>query len=89
MAKKAATKGMHGNSNRKARGRTTISTIPAQSPTKPNISPEASPDANRPVKSGTGKHRGDRRDMSPLYTGNEKHAARGNNSRADVKTRKR
>jgi hypothetical protein len=36
-----------------------------------------------------GKNRGDRRDMSPTYTGNAKHAARGNTPRADVKTRKR
>jgi hypothetical protein len=49
-------------------------------------------EANRPVgKSSTsgGKNRGDRRDMSPTYTGNAKHAARGNTPRQDVKTRKR
>jgi hypothetical protein len=49
-------------------------------------------EANRPTgKSSTrgGKNRGDRRDMSPTYTGNAKHAARGNTPRQDVKTRKR
>ena len=42
---------------------------------------------NRPVSAGD--HRGDRRDMSPTYTGNAKHKARGNTPRKDVKTRKR
>jgi hypothetical protein len=36
-----------------------------------------------------GKNRGDRRDMSPTYTGNAKHAARGNTPRRDVETRAR
>ena len=47
---------------------------------------------SRPTgKSGSrgGKSRGDRRDMSPTYTGNTRHAARGNTPRPDVKTRKR
>lgn len=34
-------------------------------------------------------HRVDRRDMNKLYTGNEKHASRGNDPRPDVSTRKR
>ena len=42
----------------------------------------------KPSKRG-GKNRGDRRDMSPTYTGNAKHAARGNTPRRDVKTRAR
>ena len=49
-------------------------------------------EANRPTgKSSTrgGKNRGDRRDMSPTYTGNARHAARGNTPRRDVKTRAR
>ena len=48
-------------------------------------------EANRPTgKSSTrgGKNRGDRRDMSPTYTGNAKHAARGNTPRKNVATRK-
>lgn len=45
--------------------------------------------ANRPVSSGGGKNRGDRRDMSPTYTGSAKHSARGNTPRVDVSTRKR
>lgn len=46
-------------------------------------------EANRPMSSGGGKNRGDRRDMSKTYTGSERHAARGNTPRRDVKTRKR
>jgi hypothetical protein len=46
-------------------------------------------DTNRPTNAGGGKTRGDRRDTSKTYTTNQKHAARGNNPRADVKTRKR
>lgn len=42
---------------------------------------------NRAVDSGS--HRGDRRDMSKTYTGNTRHAARGNTPRKDVKTRAR
>ena len=42
----------------------------------------------KPSKRG-GSNRGDRRDMSPTYTGNAKHAARGNTPRRDVKTRAR
>ena len=44
--------------------------------------------ANRPVSAGAGVHRGDRRDMNKVYTGNAKHAARGNSPRANVSTRK-
>jgi hypothetical protein len=44
---------------------------------------------NRPVGNGGGKNRGDRRDMSPTYTGSTRHAARGNTPRVDVSTRKR
>ncbi len=44
---------------------------------------------NRPTGSGGGKNRGDRRDMSPTYTGSARHSARGNTPRVDVKTRKR
>ena len=36
-----------------------------------------------------GSNRGDRRDMSPTYSGTTKHAARGNTPRRDVKTRAR
>ena len=46
-------------------------------------------DTDRPIGNGGGKNRGDRRDMSRTYSGNEKHAARGNTPRVDVKTRKR
>jgi hypothetical protein len=47
---------------------------------------------NRPTgkkSSRGGKNRGDRRDMSKTYSDTAKHAARGNNPRPDVKTRKR
>jgi hypothetical protein len=43
----------------------------------------------RPIGSGGGKNRGDRRDMSKTYSGTTRHAARGNTPRVDVKTRKR
>jgi hypothetical protein len=46
-------------------------------------------DTNRPIGSAGGKARGDRRDTSRTYTNNERHPARGNNPRPDVKTRKR
>ncbi len=87
MAKKA--KGMNGGKNRKQRGRSAISNIPPVSPTTPNVPQVMRTEANRPVKAGGGKHRGDRRDMSRTYTGNERHASRGNNPRRDVSTRAR
>jgi hypothetical protein len=46
-------------------------------------------EVTRPIGTGGGKNRGDRRDMSPTYTGSARHAARGNTPRRDVKTRKR
>jgi hypothetical protein len=86
----AAKKGMHGKSDRKQRGRSTITNIPTQSPTNPMVQQVISMDANRP---GPGKHmnkhRGDRRDTSPTYTTNVRHAARGNNPRRDTSTRAR
>ncbi len=86
----AKAKGMHGGGDRKQKGRTSISDIPAQSPTKPNVEQVMKTEANRagPGKHGN-KHRGDRRDMSPTYTGNAKHASRGGNPRKDVSTRAR
>lgn len=86
----AKAKGMHGGKDRKQRGRTTINDIPAQSPTNPMVEQVVKTEANRagPGQHGN-KHRGDRRDMSPTYTGNVKHSARGNNPRPDVSTRAR
>ncbi len=88
MAKKA--KGMHGSSNRKQRGRSSITNIPTVSPTNPTNQQVVNTEANRP---GPGKHmnkhRGDRRDTNPTYTGNARHSARGNNPRRDVSTRAR
>ena len=59
---------------------------------KANVRLEKMTEVNRgtgkPSKRG-GKNRGDRRDMSPTYTGTTKHAARGNTPRRDVKTRAR
>jgi len=75
--------------DRKTRGRTAISGANPISPTRPNVQQTQRTETDRPVKAGAGKHRGDRRDMSPLYTGSRKHAARGNSTRPDVKTRKR
>ena len=76
----------------KARGRTAKTTAPEPStpePTEGKVQQERLTEANRPVRAGSGKHRGDRRDTNKMYTGNLKHAARGNNPRADVSTRKR
>ena len=78
--------------NRKARGRTNITTTAGDvgpSPTRPNTPQEMRREADRPQGPGGGKHRGDRRDMSKLYTNNARHPARGNNPRPDVSTRKR
>ncbi len=86
----AKAKGMHGTNDRKQKGRSSITDIPAQSPTKPMVEQVMKTEANRagPGKHGN-KHRGDRRDMSPSYTGNAKHASRGANPRKDVSTRAR
>jgi hypothetical protein len=73
----------------KARGRTAQTHPDDVRPTKGAVQNEKRTEANRPIGNGGGKNRGDRRDTSPLYTGNARHAARGNNPRADVKTRRR
>ncbi|MDQ3625175.1 MAG: hypothetical protein M3463_22305 [Verrucomicrobiota bacterium] len=76
----------------KQRGRTARTTAPdasAATPREGNVTQERLTEANRAMGAGGGKKRGDRRDMSPTYTGNAKHAARGSNARPDVKTRKR
>ena len=44
--------------------------------------------AARPVGSGAGPRRGDRRAMNKVYTRNTKHSARGNTPRAKGSTRK-
>jgi hypothetical protein len=97
MAKKTAG-GMKHNSDRKTRGRTSISGNPGASemrkgdigpnPTRPNVPEIVRTEANRPASSGA-KHRGDRRDTNKTYTGNARHSARGNNPRKDVSTRAR
>ena len=89
MAKTTTTKGMHGKTDRKARGRTNIAQPGGPSPTRPNVPQTLRTEASRPQKPGGTKHRGDRRDTSKLYTNNAKHPARGNNPRPDVKTRAR
>ena len=69
------------------RGRSSLTKInPVSSTTRQTVS-EKTNGVNRSVSAGD--HRGDRRDMSPTYTGNKKHSARGNTVRADVSTRKR
>ena len=90
--------GMKHKSDRKTRGRTSISgkvgSPPTRRgaagprPTKPNVPEILRAEANRPQTAGV-KHRGDRRDTSPTYTGNTRHASRGSNPRPDVKTRAR
>ena len=97
MAKKMGT-GMKHKTDRKTRGRTAISgSVAVRDMAKGNKGPRATKlnvpevlraEATRPVTAGT-KHRGDRRDTSKTYTGNTRHAARGNTPRVDVKTRAR
>jgi hypothetical protein len=78
--------------DRKTRGRTAIrgqniDTF-ATRKTRPNVLQELRTQANRPQGPGGTVHRGDRRDMNKAYTGNAKHAARGNSPRKNVATRK-
>jgi hypothetical protein len=89
MAKPKGMQGMHGKTDRKTRGRTAARNLDAGGSTRPNVPQEVRGEANRPVSAGSGRHRGDRRDTSPTYTGNRKHAARGSDARKDVTTRKR
>lgn len=93
MAKSSSTRGMHGNTDRKTRGRTNITGTSGNvgpRATSPNTPHEMRKETNRPQSpGGGGKHRGDRRDMSKLYTNNQKHPARGSDARPDVSTRKR
>lgn len=87
-----AIQGMHGKTNRKARGRTNITGTGGDvgpRATSPMTPQEVRREATRPIGPGGGKHRGDRRDMNKVYTNNAKHPARGNNPRPDVSTRKR
>jgi hypothetical protein len=84
--------------NRKTRGRTSISGIVSPSAmgkglegpraSKPNVPEMLRAEVNRAVTAGV-KHRGDRRDMSKAYTNNSRHPSRGNNPRPDVSTRAR
>lgn len=97
MATKSGT-GMKQKSDRKSRGRTSISgNLPVAEmgkgqigprKTKPNVPEVLRAEVNRAVSAGV-KHRGDRRDMSKAYTGNTRHPSRGSNPRIDVKTRAR
>jgi hypothetical protein len=78
-------------SDKKTRGRTSITEsvkAKGRNATKPNYEQERRAETTRPVSAGTGKHRGDRRDMNKAYTGNERHSARGNSPRVNVATRK-
>ncbi len=94
MAKQAKIARLTSPPTGKARGRTAQTTSPDASTPNPregNVTQERLTEANRAMGTGGGggKSRGDRRDMSPTYTGNATHAARGNTPRKDVKTRKR
>jgi hypothetical protein len=88
---------MNKKTDRKTRGRTSITGTTGDfgtkankgpRPTKPNVPEILRAEANRPVTAGV-KHRGDRRDTSKAYTNNTRHSSRGNNARPDVKTRAR
>jgi hypothetical protein len=94
MAKQARVARLTSPPSGKARGRTAKTTSPDRStpdPREGNVTQERLTEASRAMGAGGGggKRRGDRRDMSPTYTGNAKHAARGNNPRKDVETRRR
>ena len=90
--------GMKHKSDRKTRGRTSISGNVSltsmkkgdEGPraTRPNVPEVLRAEANRPQSPGV-KRRGDRRDTNKTYTGNTRHPSRGNNPRVDVKTRAR
>ena len=88
MAKQTKVTRLTSPSSGKARGRTAKTMSPDEL-IDSRMQQERRTDTHRPVSSGGGKLRGDRRDMSPTYTGNARHAARGNNPRKDVSTRKR
>jgi hypothetical protein len=60
----------------KGRGRTSITKVQKVSPSHRWTDQEKRTQATRPVKAGTVK-RGDRRDTHPIYTGNNRKAARG------------
>ena len=85
---KFKTQGMHHKRDRKQRGHSQI-TPGLVNPAAPRLPIEEQNDVSRPISSGGGKHRGDRRDMSKTYSGTSRHASRGANQRPDVKTRKR
>jgi hypothetical protein len=91
MAKKTNGGGMHAGKDRKHRGRSSISKPIEPSPTHPMVPEAQLTQVNRAVTANgnMNKHRGDRRDMSKTYAGNERHASRGNSARPDVSTRKR
>lgn len=93
MSKQAKIARLTSSPSSDARGRTAQTTAPDAStptPTEGKVTQERLTEANRAMGAGGGgKRRGDRRDMSPTYTTNTKHAARGSNARKDVKTRKR
>jgi hypothetical protein len=93
MAKQAKVARLTSPRSGHGRGRTAKTTRPdanSPEPTEGKVEQERITEANRAMGAGGGgKRRGDRRDMSPTYTGNARHAARGNNPRKDVKTRKR
>ena len=66
--------GMHKHGGTKTRGRTAgASHLLAPNPTHPNVPQTLRADANRPIGRGGTKHRGDRRDTNPQYTGNLRH----------------
>ena len=79
------------NKDAKMHGRSSISNIDGAAPTHPANEQSMKTEVNRGItsKGNMGKHRGDRRDMSPTYTNNAKHAAHAGSPRKDVSTRKR
>lgn len=91
MAKGAKVQGMNHRKNRKARAATAIEPTGGEKPTRPDYPVDQMTTTNRAVTASgnMNKHRGDRRDTNRVYTGNQKHRARGNTPRRDVSTRAR
>jgi len=67
--------------SKKPRGRTNISNVDPTSATQPHHEQSDRALSSRPVSAGNGPHRGDRRDMNPVFTGNNEHSGGGKTPR--------
>jgi len=67
--------GMHKSGGTKTRGRKTIRGHDTTIANKAAVDLEKRTEATRPISSGGGKNRGDRRDTNPQFTGNNRSRA--------------